>query len=278
MQAIGYVSVAHNVIGANDYIVPGTVIAGFHSVLPVESAVCRQQHVASCARDLPDALGRRRHLTVIANGPSARDVNLGLHSPTLALNGSIGLFTAQGIAPDFWACCDPQECVADFLPEHPDRFTTYYVASTCHPRVFDKLAQNRCKVRIWYLPDHPGAGKVHIPQCTSITICAAWLMFRLGFTDFDFYGWDGCFMDGRHHAVGNADWGAPPLHMNYGGKIVDGEVIGGRTFPTTRSWVHEADSAMQFFQLAKYFDIGVVLHGDGMLKAAREFTLSGDAS
>ena len=258
-------------IGLKDYIAPGTKIAGFKGILPVANDVCRQHADVNCNRGLPEALGQRRHLTVIANGPSARDVNLGLHSPTLALNGSIGLFTAQGIAPDFWACCDPQECVADFLPEHPDRYTTYFVASKCHPRVFDKLAQNHCRVRIWHLPDFPTAGKAHAPLCSTITLCATWLMFRQGFTDFDYYGWDGCFMDGRHHTIGDADWGEPPLYINYDGKVVNGEIVGGRTFATTRAWALEAEGAGQFFQLAKYFDIGVVLHGDGMFRYVKEF-------
>ena len=258
-------------VGPNDYIAPGTRIVGFKGILPVANIVCRQHADANLERDFPEALGRRRHLTIVANGPSARGVNLAIHSPTLALNGSLGLFEEQGIVPDFWACCDPQELVADFLPEHPDRFTTYLVASKCHPRVFDKLAQNRCKVRVWHLPDIPAPGKAHVPLCSTITICASWLMFRLGFTDFDYYGWDGCFMDGRHHAMGDADWGEPPLYLNYDGKVVNGEIVGGRTFATTRAWALEAEGAGQFFQLAKYFDIGVKLHGDGMYRYVKEF-------
>jgi hypothetical protein len=167
--------------------------------------------------------------------------------------------------------CDPQAIVADFLPEHPPRETIYLVASKCHPAVFEKLEKAGCNVRIWHLPDHPTPGKSHVALCSTITLCATWLMYRLGFTDFDYYGWDGCFMDGRHHAVGDADWGDPPLHLNYGGEIEGHEIVGGRTFATTRSWALEAEGAQQFFQLAKYFDIGVVLHGDGMFRYAKEF-------
>lgn len=95
-------------------------------------------------------------------------------------------------------------------------------------------------------------------------------MHRMGFTDFEYYGWDGCFMDGRNHAASNNDTLAPTVHINYGGEVVDGEVVGGRIFATSRTWAAESHGVQQFYQLAKYFDIGVKLHGDGMFKCAIE--------
>ena len=220
---------------------------------------------------LPEAV-TRKHLNVIANGPSALLADLPNLTPTLALNGSIKLFTDAGLAPTYWAGCDPQAVLADYLPENPPESTVYFVASKAHPSVFEKLKGR--DVRVWHLMDYPAERCSRIALAVSVTISATWLMHRLGFTDFDYWGWDGCFMDGRHHASDDSSWGDAPLHINYGGKIVDGEVLGGRTFATTRSWASEALSAEQFCQLAKYFDIGVKLHGDGMFKCAIEAILT----
>lgn len=269
------------VIGAGEDFPVGALIAGFESIPPLSDETCHDHIARTHKLGLPDAVCRAR-LTVIANGPSARDFDLmhGLDGPTLAINGALKLFTDKGLAPDYWVACDPQECVAEFLPENPPHNTTYLVASKCHPSVFHKLRNN--DVLVWHLSDHPAPEpkrQHRITVCTSVTISAAWLMYRMGYTDFEFWGWDGCFMDGRHHAIGDADWGHLPQHfVNYGGTAIpldDGtyDVIGGRSFPTTRSWAAEATGAQQFFNLAQYFDIGITIHGDGMIRAARESIL-----
>lgn len=255
---------------------PGTVISGFNLQTPLNDETCRAHILHNLTLGLPDAL-RRAGLTVIANGPSARNVNLAnIEGHTIALNGALKLFTDKGLSPDYWAACDPQACVADFLPENPPHNTTYLVASKCHPSVFHKLRHN--DVLVWHLKDQDAPGQHRISLCQSITLCASWLMYRMGYTDFEYWGWDGCFIDGTHHAGSSPDVNYEQVHINIGGKLdkESGEVIGGRTFPSTRTWAAEAQAAHQFFQLANYFDIGVTVNGDGMFKAAREFLFEGD--
>lgn len=256
---------------AHEEIAPGTEIVGFDFQLPVGADICLQQIGASIARGIPDAV-ERCALTIVANGPTARQVDLrGIETATLALNGSLKLFVDQGLAPTYWAACDPQERLADLLPDNPPEDTLYYVASKCHPAVFEKLKDRQ--VCLWHLCDHPAPGRVRQALACSVTISASWLMHRLGFTDFEYWGWDGCFVDGQHHA-GASDWpDVPVMHMNYGGKIQNGEVLGGRTFATTRSWAAEAKGADQFFQLAEYFDIGIKINGDGMFNSSRQAIL-----
>lgn len=257
-----------------DEISPGTVIGGFSIKTPVADALCSAQVAETLKRRLPEAVIRQR-LIVVANGPSAKNAvadHWWVESQTLALNGALKLFLDQDQAPTYWACCDPQALVADFLPDDPPEHTTYLVASKCHPAVFEKLKHR--KVLVWHLPDYPAEGRSHIAQCSSVTLSATWLMHRLGFTDFEYWGWDGCFMDGRDHANGGGQMPSEVIHINYGGKLENGEVIGGQTFQTTRTWAAEAKGAEQFFQLARYFDIGVTLHGGGMFKAAQELILA----
>ncbi len=244
-------------------------VVEFDLQVPADEETCRRQIDDALSRSLPDAIGRRK-LNVIADGPSAKRADFSkMDGPILALNGAINLFGVDCGWPDFWAGCDPQGLLADMLPEHPPSETIYYVASKCHSSVFQKLKNN--KVALWHVSDYKTPGRWHIAPSNSITITVCWLMNRLGYTDFEFWGWDGCFMDGKHHASRDGDFSAVQrVSLNYGGKIEGGEVIGGRTFETTHSWAAEARGAEQFFQLAEYFDIGVKINGDGMFECARQ--------
>lgn len=252
---------------------PGTIIDGidgFQYITP-DADMCRRHVARTMSKDYQEAVTRRK-LFVVANGPSARNVDLALIRPTLALNGAMHLFIQQGCAPDFWACCDPQELVVDCLPDNPPYETIYFVASKCHPSVFKKLEGRR--VRVWHLPDYPVEGASHIAMASSVTISASWLFHRIGYTDFEYNGWDGCFLGGKHHASNEDDYsGVERIDLNFSGEISqDGErpeVIGGRSFQTTRAWAAEGMGAQQFFQLAKYFDIGVKVNGDGMFEHMR---------
>lgn len=259
------------VIGPGEEIPPGSVIVDFEYLTPLDDATCRDHIRQNLARRLPEALTRKK-LTVIASGPSAKYADLRCLSDTLALNGALKLFTNEGLHPTFWACCDPQEIVSDFLPDNPPKETVYVVASKCHPKVFDKLKDRY--VVVWHLRDYDAEGRSRIALASSVTISATWLMHRGGYTDFEYWGWDGCFMDGKHHATSDSDWSkVDRLHLNYGGELKDGEIIGGRIFETTRTWAAEAKGAEQFFQLAEYFDMKISIYGDGMFEAARKLLM-----
>lgn len=142
-------------------------------------------------------------LTVIANGPSASLYDFDSSGPTLALNGALKLFTDRGKAPTYWACCDPQALVADFLID-PPLSTIYLVASKCHPLVFQML-QGR-DVRLWHIDDHPmtRTGVRAVAVASSVTLCAISQLSQLsrieGYRHFETYGWDACFNGTEDHA------------------------------------------------------------------------------
>ena len=197
-------------------------------------------------------------LQIIAGGPSA--LKAPLNGPTLALNGGMRVFTQRGIAPSYWAACDPQEVVADFLPEDPPSSTLYLVASKCHPRVFEKLRGR--SVLVWHVSDQGTWPIVKdrnpVLPWVSITLCSFELMARLGWRRFSVWGWDGSYVDGQHHAF-------PQGHVND-----DIEVdLNGRKFATTTAWALEAQTAT--VALAG-FPFKVHVHGDGFMPAMlREF-------
>lgn len=224
----------------------------FDLSFPVEDEAIRQQVAAALALGLPEAdAAAIETLRVIANGPSA--LGAPLDGPTMAVNGAIRLFTAKGLAPTFWACCDPQALVADFLDIVPDE-TVYLVASKCHPAVFDRLKGR--DVRLWHIEDVPG--RRNVPTASTVTLCAIALMRRLGWRRFETWGWDACFLDGMDHAS------AQPI-----GKInLVTVTIGDKAFHTTPAWAVEAQDAWRQLAMADY---EVDVRGPGLVAEMLSF-------
>ncbi len=199
-------------------------------------------------------------LTVIAGGPSARKAPL--DGKTLALNGALRLFTKAHRAPTYWAACDPQELVADFLTDAP-LSTTYLVASKCHPSVFERLREHN--VILWHVFDEATypliADRAPASRACSITTTIFEVMARLGWRRFDTWGWDGCYMDGDAYAV-------PQPHSGQDITVMNGEV----SYHTTVNWAVEIDDA----NLAlRGFPFPIHIHGGGLigeiLKSYRPF-------
>lgn len=214
-------------------------------------------HIAhALSLGLPEADGDELStLNIIANGPSARGQTF--VGPCMALNGAINLFPEDD-PPFMWACCDPQELVADFL-KNPSPKTTYIVASKCHPAVFERLAG--LDVRLWHINDHDIPGVRRVPCAVSITLCAMMLAQRLGWRRLNIYGWDACFSDdGAHHGSGE---GHAPMP-----ETVDIEV-GERHFTTCATWGAEAHDAMNIIPVMEWCGVEVHVHGDGMIAAIR---------
>lgn len=228
------------------------VVAGYDLVTPGDGDMLRLHVQHALSLGLPELVSgpdAASPIKIIANGPSALGADLG--GDTLAVNGALGVFTRKGLAPTFWAACDPQELVADFLAEAPAD-TTYLVASKCHPAVFEAL-QGR-NVLLWHLAERPYidllVGREAIfPFCT-ITLCALELANMLGRRSIDVYGWDGCYIGNQHHAIDQAD-----------GKDIVTLSVGPRLFATTNSWLFEGHSAVGYFD-ATSPDVRV--HGPGM--------------
>lgn len=196
-------------------------------------------------------------LTIIANGPSAGAFGFG-PGDTLAVNGALQLFTASGAAPTFWAACDPSPIVCNFLKDAPAQ-TTYLVASKCHPAVFDMLADR--KVMLWHVDEAETRdmlqGRRMITTASTITVTVMELA-ALWYANLETWGWDGCYLDGKDHAVDQE-------HHRHGDQAV---VIGGETFASTRSWAQEGTCARIHMSQSSH---GLTVHGPGMFSALLRF-------
>lgn len=193
-------------------------------------------------------------LTVVANGPSARQAPVSPFLKTLAINGALKLFTDKGLAPTYWIACDPQELVADFLEDAPKE-TTYLVASKCHPAVFEALKDRN--VILFHIHDEPTNALTenlgHVSRAVSVTICCFEIMARLGWRKFDTWGWDGCVLDGQEHAV---------AQTNLGGHIEIEHLD--HTYTTLPVWALEAQDAIDAL---RGFPFPITIHGSGFIGA-----------
>lgn len=232
----------------------------FDTHFPVDDGTIRRQIEHALSLGLPQAdEDELPLLTIIANGPSALQWpgwNGTIETRTLALNGALRVFVERGLAPDMWAACDPQAMVADFLVEAPET-TTYYVASKCHPRVFEALKDR--DVRLWHVEE--GAtppGLRTCPTASTITATALMLFRQLGWRRFETWGWDACFLDGLDHAAPQA---IAPIDL----KVL---MLGDQGFHTTPAWAHEADGAWKQIAMGDY---EVEVHGPGLIAEMLRF-------
>jgi len=218
------------------------------------------------ARGLGEAFFPRR-LDILANGPSAGDFPWDTRSTVLALNGAMDLCVQHHRPPEYWAACDPQPLVADFLTFTP-RYTEYLVASKCHASVFDRLRPHRPLV--WHVEDYPLPDDVWgVPTASTITLMAAQFAPRMGFWDLHFWGWDCCVMEDRHHASGEAFVNGKVRELQFR-PSEDGPVL--RSFLTTDGLAYEAQQAVHIIiPLLRRLGARVTIHGDGLVAHLLDF-------
>lgn len=245
---------------ARDGEVRGTI--EFDVQLPLNEEIIRGHIAHANTLRLPELFAvEPLTLNIVASGPSAKDAPL--EGPTLAVNAALGQFLKSGTAPTYWAACDPQELVADFLPDEPPMEVTYLVASKCHPKVFEKLKGR--DVRLWHVSDYVPGG---ISSACSITLTAMTLFIQMGVRKFNVWGWDGCYSERGSHHIGDQPDPTPAT-----GQVTVS--CGDLEFVTTPAWANEAQDALYLLQLYKYFGVEVVIHGRSMLEAIRNYQAQG---
>lgn len=225
----------------------------FELITPLNEPAIRRHIQQSLSLGLREVVGEPETLTIVAGGPSALDAPL--TGTTVALNGALqAVFNAQGVSPTYYAACDPQALVAGFLAEPPSG-TVYYIASKCHPAVFDALKD--CDTRLWHVADYVPGGIACAP---SITLTALNLFAKLGWRRFEVWGWDCCYRDGRHHA------GDQP-HVGDDRTLT----VGDRVFQTTTTWAAETQDALYVLAMLEWLGCEIVIQGDSMVEAIRQF-------
>jgi len=229
----------------------------FQTQLPVDTETLRSnvRYALSLGLDgVAPVVGDLGHMHIYANGPSLKDAPI--HYPCMALNGALRTFSAKGLVPNYWAACDPQRLVADFIPPEMTQLTEFLVASKCHRYVFKVLRD--ADVTLWHVGDEStdDMGLETVPTGVSITLCAIGLAYAMGYREITVYAWDGCYdAQGNSHAAAQG-------HSRAHDVIVE---VGEREYHTTHSWALEAQNAS--FYVKQFSGLKLNIEGNGLIAA-----------
>lgn len=238
------------------------------SMLPLAPSTAPEvmaEHVRSAReRGLPELRRCRAHrhtLGIAGGGPSLADTLKDLDGTYIAaINGTLRFLLDRGVVPHACGLLDPGAHIADTIVA--DRRVRYYVASVCHPSVFDKLKD--CHVTLWHPSPHVQADFTVAGGCT---MGLRWfnLGYVLGFRRFAAHGLDSSFRGGATHAY--------PDRADSKDRIV----FKGRT--TRANFMAQAQdfgTMLERWQQPDTDAVEISVHGDGLLqdtwKHARRLT------
>ncbi len=210
-------------------------------------------------------------IVLVGSGPSAMNEIESIREQKkrgrliVALKGAHDFLIENGIKPDWCIMLDPQEKIVNCVKHHQPGIT-YFIASQCHPDVFDVLKEEY--VIIWHALSMIGEdkileGRVLIGGGTTTGLRAMNMIYSLGYRNAHLYGFDSCVTekDGETYKRINVHTEGK---LDKPGKIID--VWVGKT----RYWANPAMAAQaQEFQQAMGVlkSMRVKVHGDGLIKA-----------
>jgi len=235
------------------------------SAAPVNTCVSDEQYAenirSALSRGLPEIDPKKPHkhvMSIAAGGPSLEDTYKDLSGVVCAVNGSLSFLLSRGVKPWAVGVMDPRAHMADVVERVDGVF--YFLASTCHPRLFDKLAG--CNIGLWHPSGLPGLEDILGPErmmiCGGTTMGLRWLNigYFLGFRDFHAHGLDSSFRDGKTHAY--------PDHTDGVGHT---QIYG---YPTRQNFIQQvqdwAKTKEMFSRMPQDEQPTIKLHGDGLLQ------------
>ena len=179
-------------------------------------------------KQLPERSGQ---LAIVASGPSLRDcVDELVEWPgeVWAINGAYDYLLDNNITPQGFFAIDPLPGLAEYL-ESPNAATTFYLASTCDPSVFDALKGH--KVQTFHAAgedmEYP-RGEWQVGGGTTAMTRAPYLGLLQGWRDITIYGADSSFA-GREYCY---KWGTYACDIATPKVWVDVKGGDGRAFET----------------------------------------------
>ena len=198
------------------------VISRVLTFAPVSACVDDEQYAenirSALARGLPEIGPKHPHshlMSIAAGGPSLQDTYKELEGVVCAVNGSLGFLLEKDIKPWGVGVMDPREHMADVVEKRDGVF--YFLASTCHPKLFDKL--DGCDVCLWHplgLPDIESiakGAKHFIGGGTTMGLRWFNLGHFMGFRTFHAHGLDSSFKGNATHAYADHTDGFGSLEM-----------------------------------------------------------------
>jgi len=220
-----------------------------------------------------------REICIVAGGPSLADTwdeylacrEAG--ATTLAVNGVYKYLLDRDITPGIFAMLDAREWNKRFV-EETHRDTKHFIASQCHPAIFDALSDR--ETFIWHAPIPAPKGEskkswcegrklyrsyylndrsyLIVPGGVTVTAKTIMLAYWLGFRKIHMFGFDSCWMGGKDHAYPQPENADKNIRFR----------LGERWFECAPWMAHQADS---FFRLVVNLpeNLNLQVHGDGLI-------------
>lgn len=204
---------------------------------------------------------RDEPIAVVGFGPSLADTweKVRDFPVVISCSGAHKFLRDRGITPKYHVEVDPREHKVGLMGE-PCHDTTYLIASTCHPKVFEHLKDHT--VLLWHVFDSTEEGQRILPRgewavtggC-DVGLRALSLAAFLGFTDLHVFGLDGNARDTRHAAE----------HPNSGkAKHYAMTTYDGAEYKTTPAML--AAAQMVQHELLDLPGITATFYGDGLIQ------------
>lgn len=224
---------------------------------------------AAIARGLPSVKPvtelTNEPIALVGYGPSLNDTweQIKGFKYVMSCSGSHKFLVEHGIIPTHHLEVDPREHKVQLIGQ-PQRGTTYMIASTCHPKVFDHLTGY--DLRLWHVFDSDSDARRFIPAgewCVTGGCSVGVRMFTisrfLGFTDLHIFGMDGSQDDRGKHAATHPMQPPGFSEVTYEGK----------TFQTTSSMYAVAQGI--WHELDQLKDCTAKFYGDGLIQHMAKF-------
>ena len=214
---------------------------------------------------------------LVGSAPSVRDQVSKLKSMRkdpkyrfFGIKGGHDFLLKNKIQPDFGLAVDPLEKIhkENFLLKAKD--CKYFIASQCHPTLFDMLIDRGEEVIIWHLatdnlgqwsrdPESPIFQHYMIPGGSTSGLRAIVLAFAMGFRVFHLFGYDSCLSEKLRKVNGEI----------YDQKKADGSdkaitlVVGGKKFTSDPAMASQANEFQDLLKSLFQKDDPFVVKGYG---------------
>ena len=182
--------------------------------------------------------------------------------PVCAVKGVANVLIENGVVPDYAVFMDSQENQTRFFDNpHPD--VTYYIASNCHPKVFEAL--KGFKVIQWHassieLLKAGGFKGYYITGGRTTGLRSVNLMRSMGFDTLEMFGYDCCFRE-RSHIYDKPKYARTVMAL-----------VGEREFTTTLDMMGQHEDFLRILERAP--ETKFIVMGNGMIvHALKEFVL-----
>lgn len=227
-----------------------------------------------------------RKAVIVCGAPSMKDhiADIRWHArqgaKIISVNNAWRFLVANGVTPEAHIMLDARPENAAFLKDAP-RETTYFLASQCHPDVFDAVAdypnvvvwhnghaENETLREIldpWWGPGPDQKSCIIVPGGGTVGLRAIWMCAFSGIRTIHIYGMDSSYAaSGEHHAY--------PQALNDGEDVLS-VTMGGKTYKCARWMCRQAEEFREtWFQMKGYVQpdgapapVKLFVHGQGLV-------------